>query len=77
MLQLKGCLFDSAPGTSLCEVYMLFMCLRGFSLGRFPVFSHVSFKNMRVRSIGDFKLFVSVNVSVNSCVSLCGPAMSW
>ena len=34
-------------------------------------------KNMHVRSIGDSKLSLGVNVSVNGCVSLCGPAMNW
>lgn len=34
-------------------------------------------KNIHVKSTGNTKLFVGVTVSTNSCLSQCGPRMSW
>ena len=34
-------------------------------------------KNMHVRLIDVFKLFLGVSVNVNGCLSLCGPVMDW
>ena len=61
-------------GAFLCGVCMFSSCQRGFSPGA-PASSH-SPKTCRL--IGDSKLSVGVNVSVNGCLSLCvSPEMNW
>ena len=70
----------SIPGVGalLCGVCMFSPCQRGFSPGT-PASSH-SPKTCRLgtRLIGDSKLSVGVNVSVNGCLSLCvSPAIVW
>ena len=59
-----------------CVEFACSPCVCVGSLSGFSGFLPQS-KNMHVRSIGDSKLSLGVNVSVNGCVSLCGPAMNW
>ena len=66
----------SIPGVGalLCGVCMFSPCQRGFPPGA-PASSH-SPKTCRL--IGDSKLPVGVNVSVNGCLSLCvSPVIVW
>jgi len=66
----------SIPGVGAlpCGVCMFSLCQRGFPPGA-PASSH-SPKTCRL--IGDSKLSVGVNVSVNGCLSLCvSPVIVW
>ncbi len=55
--------------TLLCGIFMFSLCLRGFPL-------NTPASSMQVRSTGDSKLPVSVNVSVNGC-RICMLALWW
>jgi len=66
--------WTQGEGALLCGVCMFSPCQRGFPPGA-PASSH-SPKTCRL--IGDSKLSVGVNVSVNGCLSLCvSPVIVW
>lgn len=60
------CGFESGPGTFLCRVCTISLCLHGLSLGSLGSF-HVP--KTCIRSI---MLFVVMNLSVSGCFSLSG-----
>lgn len=60
----------------LCQVCMFSLCLHVFPVS--PTAISPTTQPTQVMLIGDSKLPVGVNVSVNGCLFLCiSPAMNW